>query len=295
MSHIPHHDPAFTEAISKNMQVPERLSVSPAPQWPEDDPSSLRAPEELLPAFTMQVPDKLTYSETSDMSPRPLFTPPRQALCSPSSLDPCWESLSADVLHKDLPQSPIKRSYSDQSFSRTPPGTPTHVKQMLQRHPAMLPSPGSDHQRSTFSHSTQPPLTQVPAPHPASPSVLLTSLSMLQTARQLSLQLSQRLLHTVDKYRHGREEMRPPGRAVTPAAAPSNHQSCKNRTVENWSTEEDGGTAVELIVLRRQLIKISRRLAALERNNHERRNTEVLLFSLLFSACLLNVWLWIRR
>ncbi|XP_053703109.1 mitochondrial fission factor-like isoform X3 [Synchiropus splendidus] len=204
MSHIPHHDPAFTEAISKNMQVPERLSVSPAPQWPEDDSSSLRAPEELLPAFTMQVPDKLTFSETSDMSPRPLFTPPRQALCSPSSLDPCWESLSADVLHKDLPQSPIKRSYSDQSFSRTPPGTPTHVKQMLQRHPAML-------------------------------------------------------------------------------------------TVENWSTEEDGGTAVELIVLRRQLIKISRRLAALERNNHERRNTEVLLFSLLFSACLLNVWLWIRR
>ncbi|XP_053703108.1 mitochondrial fission factor-like isoform X2 [Synchiropus splendidus] len=232
MSHIPHHDPAFTEAISKNMQVPERLSVSPAPQWPEDDSSSLRAPEELLPAFTMQVPDKLTFSETSDMSPRPLFTPPRQALCSPSSLDPCWESLSADVLHKDLPQSPIKRSYSDQSFSRTPPGTPTHVKQMLQRHPAML---------------------------------------------------------------HGREEMRPPGRAVTPAAAPSNLQSCKNRTVENWSTEEDGGTAVELIVLRRQLIKISRRLAALERNNHERRNTEVLLFSLLFSACLLNVWLWIRR
>uniref|UniRef100_A0A8K9XM44 SWIM-type domain-containing protein n=1 Tax=Oncorhynchus mykiss TaxID=8022 RepID=A0A8K9XM44_ONCMY len=38
-----------------------------------------------------------------------------------------------------------------------------------------------------------------------------------------------------------------------------------------------------------------RRLAGLERQNAECRQTELVLFSLLLSACLLNGWLWIRR
>uniref|UniRef100_A0A8C8JIZ8 Mitochondrial fission factor n=1 Tax=Oncorhynchus tshawytscha TaxID=74940 RepID=A0A8C8JIZ8_ONCTS len=44
-----------------------------------------------------------------------------------------------------------------------------------------------------------------------------------------------------------------------------------------------------------QVVKMSRRLAGLEKQNAERRQTELVLFSLLLSACLLNGWLWIRR
>uniref|UniRef100_A0AAY5JY40 Mitochondrial fission factor n=1 Tax=Esox lucius TaxID=8010 RepID=A0AAY5JY40_ESOLU len=44
-----------------------------------------------------------------------------------------------------------------------------------------------------------------------------------------------------------------------------------------------------------KVLKMSRRLAGLERQNAERRQTELVLFSLLVSACLLNGWLWIRR
>ncbi|KAM7398709.1 hypothetical protein PAMA_006559 [Pampus argenteus] len=203
MSQVPGRDPAYMEAINKNMRVPERLSVGPGWQWREEEGQVSMEPH---PAYTMQVPDRLKYTEAPDMNPRPLFTSTKPTICGPMGPEPYVESLSGEVFYREGLQSPIQRSYSDQSFGRTPPGTPTQLKQA----PALLRHPSSS-------------------------------------------------------------------------------------AMENWSLEEEGGAAVEFIVLRRQVMKMSRRLAALERHNTERRNTEVVLFSLLFSACLLNLWLWIRR
>ncbi|XP_051537262.1 mitochondrial fission factor-like isoform X2 [Myxocyprinus asiaticus] len=73
-------------------------------------------------------------------------------------------------------------------------------------------------------------------------------------------------------------------------------QSRTSASQEFWlSPEEDTGTAVEFMVLRRQVMKMSRRIAGLERQNAEHRQTELVLFSLLLSAFLINGWLWMRR
>ncbi|KAJ8276792.1 hypothetical protein COCON_G00085440 [Conger conger] len=117
---------------------------------------------------------------------------------------------------------------------------------------------------------------------------------MLQTARSLGQQASHRLLQTVtQKYssRFSGPEQTPPPTAEAPA-----HLEQSRSVVEVWpSPEEDGGGDVEVMVLRRQVLKMSRRLAVLERQNLEHRQAETLLFSLLLSACLLNGWLWLRR
>ncbi|XP_056451507.1 mitochondrial fission factor-like isoform X3 [Gadus chalcogrammus] len=84
-------------------------------------------------------------------------------------------------------------------------------------------------------------------------------------------------------------------RPAAEASGPVNKGVSRKRATESWSQDDEGGAVVEFIVLRRQVLKMSRRLAGLERQNTERRNTEALLFSLLLSACLLNGWLWIRR
>lgn len=56
---VPGRDPAFMEAINKNMRVPERLSVGLGRQWREEGgEASMEHP----PAYTMQVPDRLTYT-----------------------------------------------------------------------------------------------------------------------------------------------------------------------------------------------------------------------------------------
>ncbi|XP_070700372.1 mitochondrial fission factor homolog A-like isoform X3 [Pempheris klunzingeri] len=230
MPQIP--DSAYMEAINKNMRVPERLSVGLGQRAEGEE--AQRRPEEPLPTYAMQVPDRLTYSEAPEMSPTPLLTPFKPTVSGPLGLEPCWENPSGEVFYREVLQSPIRRSYSDQSFGRTPPGTPTKLKQALAlpRHPF-----------SSFSNQEKPP----------------------------------------------------PGRVITEVPAAAHVEHSKKRPMETWSPEEEGGAAVEFIILRRQVMKMSRRLAALERHNSERRNTEVVLFSLLFSACLLNVWLWIRR
>lgn len=73
-------------------------------------------------------------------------------------------------------------------------------------------------------------------------------------------------------------------------------QSRTSASQDFWlSPEEDTGTAVEFMVLRRQVVKMSRRIAGLERQNTEHKQTELVLLSLLLSACLINGWLWMRR
>ncbi|XP_074527612.1 mitochondrial fission factor homolog A-like isoform X2 [Halichoeres trimaculatus] len=282
MSQVPGQDPAFMEAIQKHMRVPERLSVGTGQQWRRDEEEeSSRRKERFPSAVTMQVPDRLTYTEAPDMSPSPLFSPTKLTLGGPLSLDPSWENSQGEVFIREALQSPIRRSYSDQSFGRTPPGTPTPLRQTLSlpRQPSNLRSSGRPFLQRSLPH-TLSSNSQVPSlssthsrdsealPPSSSPPSLSSSRSFLQTAKTLGLQATQRLLQAVSQ---------------------------KYRLIDGWNSEEDAGAAVEFIILRRQVIKMSRRLAALERHSAERRNAELVLFSLLLSACVLNVWLWIRR
>ncbi|XP_029956462.1 mitochondrial fission factor-like [Salarias fasciatus] len=286
-------DPAFMESININMRVPERLSVGPGP---EAGPGPRQSEEEgggagrrVPPAYAMHIPDRLTYADTPDMSPRPLFRP---ASGVPLGLEPCWENVCVEALHRDGLQSPIRRSYSDQSFGRTPPGTPTHLKQALTvpRPPSSCPDAGPPPGR-------RPAVPPGPAPSPAPGPCLLSPQLMLQTARQLGQQASQRLLQAVShKYSRSSAQAPPPAAGVlSPVPASGLVDNSETRTMESWSPEEEGGAAVEFIILRRQVLKMSRRLAALERHSVEQRSTELLLSSLLLSALLLNAWLWTRR
>ena len=63
MSQVPGRDPVLVEVINKNMQVPERLSVGLGQQWrQEEGEEAKRRPEEPPPAYSMQVPERLTYT-----------------------------------------------------------------------------------------------------------------------------------------------------------------------------------------------------------------------------------------
>ncbi|XP_053504050.1 mitochondrial fission factor-like isoform X3 [Ictalurus furcatus] len=83
----------------------------------------------------------------------------------------------------------------------------------------------------------------------------------------------------------------------TPRGTPTHSKhSSSSTTQEFWrSPEEESGTTVELIVLRRQMMKMNRRIASLEKQNAERRQSELIVFSVLLSACLINGWLWMRK
>ncbi|XP_076130934.1 mitochondrial fission factor homolog A-like isoform X3 [Alosa pseudoharengus] len=211
----------YSEGINQRMRVPERIRVAPGTLAEEE-----QKPEDVHPAYTMHIPDKLALTaDVPDLSARPMFS--KHSSGHSSSV---WDlgAFSVDAAHlQHSAQSPIRRSYSDQAFGRSPPVTPTRTKEALQSPPSF----GIPENHSRSSAEVQP----------------------YTETRKSALQ-------------------------------------------EPWlSPEEESGAAVEFIVLRRQLLKMSRRLAALERQNVEHKQAEMLLFSLMVSAVLLNGWLWMRR
>jgi len=59
-------DPRYTEAINKNMQVPDRLAVAGGgPRWAgmrEEEVESRWRSEEPAVSYNMHIPDRLTYA-----------------------------------------------------------------------------------------------------------------------------------------------------------------------------------------------------------------------------------------
>lgn len=269
--------PSYSEAINQRMRVPERIRVAPSTLAEEE-----RRPREVHPAYTMQIPDKLALTDAPDLSARPLFS--RHTSGHASMWDLHQGALGTDTSYlQHTSQSPIRRSFSDQAFGRSPPLTPTRSKEALQ----------STSSRGSGRAST--PSQRDPVPLGALSPSLLSPQGVLQAAKELGQQASQRLLQTVaQKYSSRFGIVETPQRSSGEIQPYTEHR--KSALQDSWlSPEEDSGTAVEFIVLRRQLLKMSRRLAALERQNVEHKQAEMLLFSLVVSAVLLNGWLWMRR
>ncbi|XP_051537261.1 mitochondrial fission factor homolog B-like isoform X1 [Myxocyprinus asiaticus] len=271
-------DPYFAEVISQSMRVPERLRFGPAPHTHE--PGDKR-PEGLPAAYSMHIPDRLALTDVPDLSSQPLFSKHTSSVW-----DLLHGSLDREAYMREPVQSLLRRSYSDQALGRTPPGTPTYSRQALHSQ-----SPRSVGRPTAVHADPSPPK---PLGLPSIPLNLLSPQSILQAGKELGQQTSQKILQTVTKKyssRFGYSVDRP-----SQAAEVQPDQSRTSASQEFWlSPEEDTGTAVEFMVLRRQVMKMSRRIAGLERQNAEHRQTELVLFSLLLSAFLINGWLWMRR
>ncbi|XP_062988275.1 mitochondrial fission factor isoform X5 [Elgaria multicarinata webbii] len=103
------------------------------------------------------------------------------------------------------------------------------------------------------------------------------------------------------------EEVRSVGRlkrerSMSENATRQNGQLIKNDsmyTLSNVDTSFDGTpedlTVVDAASLRRQIIKLNRRLQLLEEENKERAKREMIVYSITVAFWLLNSWLWFRR
>lgn len=102
------------------------------------------------------------------------------------------------------------------------------------------------------------------------------------------------------------EELRPQGRLRRERSASENaarhNQLAHNDSALALSTYEgaldgvpDDMTVVDATTLRRQLIKLNRRLQHLEEENKERTKREMILYSVTVAFWLVNTWVWLRR
>ncbi|XP_066476206.1 mitochondrial fission factor isoform X4 [Tiliqua scincoides] len=136
------------------------------------------------------------------------------------------------------------------------------------------------------------------------------SLSLKTPPRVISL--SERPLDFMDLERPPlqtpqNEEVRSVGRlkrerSMSENASRQNGQLIRNEslyTMSNVDTTFDGTpedlTVVDAASLRRQIIKLNRRLQLLEEENKERAKREMIMYSITVAFWLINGWLWLRR
>ncbi|XP_018768591.1 mitochondrial fission factor isoform X6 [Serinus canaria] len=103
------------------------------------------------------------------------------------------------------------------------------------------------------------------------------------------------------------EEVRAVGRlkrerSMSENATRQNGQLARNDSIYSLSSFEttlegtpDDMTVVDAASLRRQIIKLNRRLQLLEEENKERAKREMIMYSITVAFWLLNSWLWFRR
>ncbi|XP_061637707.1 mitochondrial fission factor homolog B isoform X4 [Phyllopteryx taeniolatus] len=126
------------------------------------------------------------------------------------------------------------------------------------------------------------------------------------------LTLSERPLDFLEEEHRAAPEseavLRPQGRSRRERSASENaavrhsSQLMHNDSALALATYEgslDGGsddmTVVDAATLRRQLIKLNRRLQLLEEENKERAKREMILYSITVAFWLINTWVWLRR
>ncbi|XP_041111698.1 mitochondrial fission factor-like isoform X2 [Polyodon spathula] len=272
-------DLSFTEAINQQMRVPDRLKVADPSlggegELKQDDPP---------PSFSMHLPDRLSLADMPDLGPRPSFPnkssqkpwfDPSAALHTPSQLGMLPDQHTGGWERgRYIREASLRRSMSDCAFSKSSSAMcVSKQKHSLRDVRSPCPVP--------LYSSTGPDLN------------LLSSHSVLNAAKYVGRQVSQRLLQAInEKFATSFSECIQADTTDHAFTEPS------KRSIHDSGLVLDGEDFgfVEVLALRRQLNKMSRRLAGLEKQSAAHRQTELVLFTLLVSASLVNSWLWLRR
>ncbi|XP_060105510.1 mitochondrial fission factor homolog A-like isoform X1 [Heteronotia binoei] len=255
----------FTETINKRMRVPNRLKAA--------DESSLkypkRAPSEDFPSpFQMYVPDRLLPAETRDIPFRPALVNQIRQHCL-AVADPLLEPSGPTTIHEEHPiLSLVSRPGSQKRKRLSHQGRAR--KERILSETSQLALCGVRQRREWLDTSLPPdPAPQFPPFHLEGR--IFSLQNILQALRFLGHQLFQLFWK--------------PGHA--PLSAPET-------SVILESSLEEIGTA-EILAMRKQLAKISGRLRSLEEKYMGWRQKELVVYSVLVSTYLLNMWLWMRR
>ncbi|XP_065737273.1 mitochondrial fission factor isoform X3 [Phocoena phocoena] len=278
----------YTEGISQRMRVPEKLKVAPPnadlEQGFQEGVSNasviMQVPERIVVAgnnedIPFSRPADLDLIQSTPFKPLALKTPPRVLTLSERPLDfldlekppptPQNEEIRAvGRLKRERSMSENAVRQNGQLVRTDSIVTPS-PQQVRVCPPRMLPEDG------------------------ANPSSARGILSLIQSSTRRACQ---QILDVLD------ESRRPVLRGGSAAATSNPHHDNARYGISHIDTIEgtsDDMTVVDAASLRRQIIKLNRRLQLLEEENKERAKREMVMYSITVAFWLLNSWLWFRR
>ncbi|KAM6122532.1 mitochondrial fission factor isoform 1-T2 [Pterocles gutturalis] len=306
----------YTEGISQRMRVPEKLKVAP------QNADLEKGIQEGFPnaSVTMQVPERIVVAgdnediplsrppdldllQSTPFKPLALKTPPRVISLSDRPLD----FLDLEKPPQQTPQNEEVRSVGRLKRERSMSENATRPNGQLARNDSMwhrsdtVPRnkmPRFQSSLSTEDCTVTPSLQQArvcpPNMLPEDGTNLYSARGILSFIQSSTRRAYQQVLDVLD------ENRRPVLRGGSAATTSSNpHHDNTRYGLSNLDMALEGTpddmTVVDAASLRRQIIKLNRRLQLLEEENKERAKREMIMYSITVAFWLLNSWLWFRR
>ncbi|NXQ25887.1 MFF factor, partial [Alaudala cheleensis] len=322
----------YTEGISQRMRVPEKLKV--APQNAELDKGgqegfpnatvTMQVPERIVVAgnsedIPFSRPADLDILQSTPFKPLALKTPPRVISLSDRPLDfldlekppqqtPQSEEAMLGLRGCDVSVLVLQvrsggRLKRERSMSENAPRhngqlarndsmwhrSDTVPRNKMPRFQSPLPT-----KDCTVTPSVQQARVCAPTMSPEDGVNLYSARGILSFIQSSTRRAYQQVLDVLDETR------RPMLRGGSAAITSSNpHHDNTRYTLSSFDTTLEGTpddmTVVDAASLRRQIIKLNRRLQLLEEENKERAKREMIMYSITVAFWLLNSWLWFRR
>eukprot|EP00076_Gallus_gallus_P013842 XP_015132481.1 mitochondrial fission factor isoform X7 [Gallus gallus] len=253
----------YTEGISQRMRVPEKLKVAPQnadleKNIPEGFPNA---------SVTMQVPERIVVAGNSEDIP--LSRPPDLDLLQSTPFKPLALKTPPRVI--SLSDRPLDFLDLEKPPQQTPQNEEVRSVGRLKRERSM--SENATRQNGQLARND-------------------SMWHRSDTVPRNKMPRFQSPLSTKD--------CTPVLRGGSAATTSSNpHHDNTRYGLSNMDTTLEGTpddmTVVDAASLRRQIIKLNRRLQLLEEENKERAKREMIMYSITVAFWLLNSWLWFRR
>nr|XP_038039917.1 mitochondrial fission factor isoform X5 [Anas platyrhynchos] len=259
----------YTEGISQRMRVPEKLKVAPPNADLEKD-----VPEGFPNAsVTMQVPERIVVAGNSEDIP--LSRPPDLDLLQSTPFKPLALKTPPRVI--SLSDRPLDFLDLEKPPQQTPQNEEARVGRLKRERSMSENATRQNGQLARNDSLVTPSLQQArvcpPNMLPEDGTNLYSARGILSFIQSSTRRAYQQVLDVLDENRrYGLSNM--------------------DTTLEGTP---DDMTVVDAASLRRQIIKLNRRLQLLEEENKERAKREMIMYSITVAFWLLNSWLWFRR
>ncbi|XP_055472289.1 mitochondrial fission factor isoform X5 [Psammomys obesus] len=279
----------YTEGISQRMRVPEKLKVAPPSGdleqgFQEGVPNAsviMQVPERIVVTgnnedVSFSRPADLDLIQSTPFKPLALKTPPRVLTLSERPLD--FLDLERPL---PTPQNEEIRAVGRLKRERSMSENAVRQNGQLVRNDSIV--------------TPSPPQARVCPPHmlPEDGANLSSARGILSLIQSSTRRAYQQILDVLD------ENRRPVLRGGSAAATSNPHHDNVRYGISNIDAAIEGAsddvTVVDAASLRRQIIKLNRRLQLLEEENKERAKREMVMYSITVAFWLLNSWLWFRR
>ncbi|XP_036885173.1 mitochondrial fission factor isoform X1 [Sturnira hondurensis] len=315
----------YTEGISQRMRVPEKLKVAPPnadleQEFQEGVPNAsviMQVPERIVVAgnnedIPFSRPGDLDLIQSTSFKPLALKTPPRVLTLSERPLDFLDLERPSPTPQNDEVRSVgrLKRERSMSENAVRQNGQLVRTDSMWLRSDS---APRNKISRFQAPIST-PEYTVTPSPQqarvcpprmfPEDGANLSSARGILSLIQSSTRRAYQQILDVLDENRSVRRQNemrceRPVLRGGSAAATSNPHHDNVRYGISNIDAVAEGTaddmTVVDAVSLRRQIIKLNRRLQLLEEENKERAKREMVMYSITVAFWLLNSWLWFRR